>query len=163
MRTGVYAGSFDPVTMGHMDIISRAAKQFDHVVVAVTINSEKKHTFAIQERVEMLRDAIAAAQIPNATVESFTGLTVDFATQVGACVMIRGLRAVSDFEYEFQIAAINSKLKPELETILMMTSSQYSFLSSSIVREAGKYGGSIEHLVPDVVLERVRERLLRLQ
>lgn len=152
-RIAVYPGSFDPVTNGHLDVIRRAARIFDEVIVAVLLNSSKKPLFDVDERIEMIEAVVK--EIPNVRVDTFTGLLVDYMKKNRATVIIKGLRAVSDFEYEFQMALMNSKLDPEIETLFMMTNSQYSYLSSSIVKEVGHLGGALDELVPDAILGRV--------
>lgn len=139
-------GSFDPITLGHLDIIKRGAKVFDKVYIVVLNNSSKNPLFTVEERMELIREA--TKDIPNVEVDSFQGLLVDYARQRQANVILRGLRAVSDFEYEMQITAINRKLEETIETFFMMTNNQYSFLSSSIVKEVAKYGGNVADLVP---------------
>lgn len=159
MRKAVYPGSFDPVTFGHLDIIERASRVVDEVIVAVLVNSSKKPLFTIEERVSMLGQA--TKQFPNVRIETFQGLTVDFARSVGANVMVRGLRAVSDFESEMQIAQTNHSLNPEIDTVFFTTSLEYAFLSSTIVREVASYGSDVSNMVPDVVAEKLRERFKR--
>ncbi|MGM9986626.1 MAG: pantetheine-phosphate adenylyltransferase [Bacillaceae bacterium] len=139
-------GSFDPITLGHLDIIKRGAKVFDKVYVVVLNNSSKKPLFTAEERIALIRKA--TADIPNVEVDCFQGLLVDYARQVKASAILRGLRAVSDFEYEMQITAMNRKLEESVETFFIMTNNQYSFLSSSIVKEVAQYGGDISGLVP---------------
>jgi pantetheine-phosphate adenylyltransferase len=141
MATAVYPGSFDPVTRGHLDIIKRAAKINDHLIVAVLINSAKHPLFTVEERVALLQECCKG--IPNVTVESFDGLTVEFAKKRHASVMVRGLRAVTDFENEIQLAQTNHALMPGIETMFLATSIKWSYLSSTIVKEAARYGGSI--------------------
>ncbi|MCL5047002.1 MAG: pantetheine-phosphate adenylyltransferase [Actinobacteria bacterium] len=153
MTVAVYPGSFDPVTNGHLDIIERAAQIFDLVLVVVFRNSEKNPLFTDEERLELLTRAVA--HIPNVRVDSSDGLTAQYAREHGARVIVKGLRAVSDFENEMQMAQMN-KLLSDIETMFMMTSSQYSFLSSSIVKEIASYGASVDGLVPKVVEERLR-------
>lgn len=159
MRKAVYPGSFDPVTFGHLDIIERASRVVNEVIVAVLVNSSKKPLFTIEERVSMLGQA--TKQFPNVRIETFQGLTVDFARSVGANVMVRGLRAVSDFESEMQIAQTNHSLNPEIDTVFFTTSLEYAFLSSTIVREVASYGSDVSNMVPDVVAEKLRERFKR--
>ena len=146
MATAVYPGSFDPVTKGHLDIIKRAAKINDHLIVAVLINSAKHPLFTVEERVAMLQEC--CKNIPNVTVESFDGLTVEFAKKRHASVMVRGLRAVTDFENEIQLAQTNHALMPGIETMFLATSIKWSYLSSTIVREAAHYGQDVSRFVP---------------
>ena len=146
MATAVYPGSFDPVTKGHLDIIKRAAKINDHLIVAVLINSAKHPLFTVEERVVMLQEC--CKNIPNVTVESFDGLTVEFAKKRHASVMVRGLRAVTDFENEIQLAQTNHALMPGIETMFLATSIKWSYLSSTIVREAAHYGQDVSRFVP---------------
>ncbi|MDM5319801.1 pantetheine-phosphate adenylyltransferase [Bacillus altitudinis] len=145
----VCPGSFDPVTLGHLDIIKRGAKIFDEVYVCVLNNSSKKPLFTVEERCELIRQA--TKDLPNIKVESFHGLLVDYAKQKEAKVILRGLRAVTDFEYEMQGTSMNKVLNDDIETFFMMTNNQYSFLSSSIVKEVAKYDGSVKDLVPKEV------------
>ena len=158
MKIGVYPGSFDPVTKGHLDIIKRASKFVDEVVVGVLNNTSKTPAFKVEERVEFIKRSVNS--IPNVKVENFSGLLMDFVHKKGANVIIRGLRAVSDFEYEFQIALANRMQDRDVETIFLMTSSKYSFLSSSIVKELAKFGGNIQGLVSNEILDEVSKRLL---
>ena len=157
MTVAVYPGSFDPVTLGHVDIIRRAAKMFDRVVVAVGINMEKKPWFTVEERKELLRSA--TNDIENVEVVDFEGLLVDFARQYGSCVILKGLRAVSDFEYEFQMALTNNKLAPEIETVFLTTSAENMYLSSSVVKQIAAFGGDISSFVPDVIRESIVNRI----
>lgn len=159
MVKAVYPGSFDPVTFGHLDIIERASKVVDEVIVAVLINSGKNPLFSMEERVEMLKQA--TEKFSNVRVETFQGLTVDFAKKVGAKVMVRGLRAVSDFESEMQIAQTNHSLNPEIDTMFFTTSLEYAFLSSTIVREVASYGSDVSQFVPAVVEERLKEKFAK--
>ncbi|MFB4162551.1 pantetheine-phosphate adenylyltransferase [Alteribacillus sp. JSM 102045] len=152
----VYPGSFDPVTNGHIDIIERSAKVFDKVVVAVLHNRNKVPLFSVEERVAMLEASIS--YIPNTEVDSFNGLLIDYIRAKNAKTIVRGLRAVSDFEYEMQAASINRKLDPDIETFFMMTNNQYSYLSSSIVKEVAKYEANVQDLVPSVVQKAIREK-----
>lgn len=142
----VCPGSFDPVTFGHLDIIRRGAKVFDEVYIVVLSNSSKKPLFSVEERIQLLKEV--TKDIPNVKVDSFNGLLVDYAESVKAKAIIRGLRAVSDFEYEMQITSMNRVLNENIETFFIMTNNQYSFLSSSIVKEVAKYSGNISELVP---------------
>lgn len=145
----VCPGSFDPVTYGHLDIIQRAAKIFDHVIVAVLNNASKQPLFTVEERLDLLRQV--TKDIPGVEIDSFDGLLIDYMRRKGANIIVRGLRAVSDFEYELQTASINRKLDDTIETFFMMTNNKYSFLSSSIVKEVAKYGGPVSDLVPPQV------------
>lgn len=155
-KIAVCPGSFDPVTLGHLDIIKRGAKVFDKVYVVVLNNSSKSPLFTVEERKELIREV--TAEIPNVEVDSFKGLLIDYAQNINANAILRGLRAVSDFEYEMQITSMNRKLNENIETLFMMTNNQYSFLSSSIVKEAAKYHGNIKDLVPLAVEEALRKK-----
>jgi len=150
-------GSFDPVTNGHLDIIERAAKVFGKVIIAVAPNPIKAALFTVEERIEMLREV--CSKWPNVEVDSFTGLLVEYAKSRDADVIVKGLRAVSDFEFEFQMALMNRQQEPSIETIFMMTGAEYSYLSSSIVKEVASLGGSVEGLIPEAVLSRLVERI----
>lgn len=152
----VCPGSFDPITYGHLDIITRGAKVFDEVFVVVLSNSSKVPLFSVEERTKMIREV--TKHLPNVKVDSFQGLLVDYASSVGATAIIRGLRAVSDFEYEMQITSMNRVLNDKIETFFIMTNSQYSFLSSSIVKEVAKYKGNISELVPPLVEKALLEK-----
>lgn len=153
----VYPGSFDPVTNGHMDIIARASKICDRLIVAVGNNESKKPAFPVEDRIELIRTALGNCE--DIEVTSFSGLLVDFVRKVGANAVIKGLRAMSDFEYEFQMALLNKNLEPDIETLFMMTSVNYSYLSSSAVKEIARNGGNIEGLVPDCLLDRIAMKL----
>ena len=155
-RTAVYPGSFDPITYGHLDIIERGLEVFDEIVIAVARNSEKKSLFSVEERILHIEETIG--ENPNITVDTFDGLLVDYVLSKGARVILRGLRAVSDFEYEFQIAQMNHNLKNEVETLFMMTSVPYGYLSSSIVKEVASLKGPVESLVPPVVRQALAEK-----
>ncbi|MDE7298201.1 MAG: pantetheine-phosphate adenylyltransferase [Lachnospiraceae bacterium] len=156
MITGIYPGSFDPVTLGHLDIIKRSAKMVDHLIIGVLNNSAKRPLFSAQERVDMLK--LVSGGLANVSVETFDGLTVEFARSRNATVMFRGLRAVTDFEYEIQIAQTNHALMPEIDTVFLTTSIKYSYLSSSIVKEVASYGGDIIKFVPAEILPAVLEK-----
>ncbi len=160
MRIGVCPGSFDPVTNGHLDIFSRASKMFDVLIVAVFHNPNKKPLFTMQERVEMLN--LATKDLPNVKVDSFSGLLNDYVRRQNSTFIVRGLRALSDFEYEFQRALLIKKIDPVMETIFMMTSSDFSFISSSGIKELAKFGGPISGLVPvcleEKIIKRIREK-----
>ncbi|EIT84912.1 phosphopantetheine adenylyltransferase [Fictibacillus macauensis ZFHKF-1] len=155
-RIAVCPGSFDPITLGHLDIIKRGASIFDEIIVIVANNQDKRPLFTVEERIHLLREAVAG--LPNVSIDSFNGLVTDYVKQSGANVILRGLRAVSDFEYELKIDAINKKLNDTIETFYMMTSPQYSFLSSSIVKEAAKYHASVEDLVPPCVQDALKQK-----
>lgn len=157
MSIAIYPGSFDPVTLGHVDIIQRAAKMFDHVIVAVLVNMSKKPCFTIEERMELLKKA--TANIDNVEVAGFEGLLVDYAAARNASVIVKGLRAVSDFEYEFQQALTNKQLNSSVETIFLTTSVQNLYLSSSIVKQVAALGGDISSFVPACVHDEIYERL----
>ncbi|MBZ4663806.1 MAG: coaD [Caloramator sp.] len=153
----VYPGSFDPITNGHLDIIQRASKIFDRVIVAVLENPEKKNPlFNVNERVELIKRV--TKDLENVEVESFKGLLIDFMRKKESKIIIKGLRAVSDFEYEFQMALMNNKLDENIETLFMMTSSQYSYLSSSSVKQVAMYGGCLRGLVPDEIINDIKEK-----
>ena len=153
MRRAVYPGSFDPVTFGHLDIIERSAKMVDELVVGVLHNSAKNSLFSLEERVNMIREM--TKDIPNVKVESFDGLLVDYMSQIGANIIIRGLRAVTDFEYELQLAQINHVQNEEIETVFLITNLKYSYLSSTIVKEIASYGGDISKFVPAELIDRI--------
>ena len=160
MSVAIYPGSFDPITLGHVDLAIRAAKLFDQVIVAVYARSEKPGAlFAVDERVELAAQALA--NVKNITVESFTGLAVEYARACGAGTIVRGLRAVSDFEYEFKLAHMNAHLAPEVEVVCLMTSSRHSFISSSLIREVAALGGDLRGLVPENVLGALQARFTR--
>ncbi|SES74284.1 pantetheine-phosphate adenylyltransferase [Anaerobranca gottschalkii] len=161
MKRAVYPGSFDPITKGHLDIIKRASKIFDEVIVAVATNSSKKPLFTIEERIEIINKVVQ--DYPNVKVDTFNGLLVEYCSNKEAYVIIKGLRAVSDFEYEFQMASINKKLKENIETLFMMTNTKYSYLSSSLVKEIGRLNGSIEDLVPQEIIPIILKKLNSLQ
>lgn len=156
MIKAVYPGSFDPVTYGHLDIIKRASKVVDELIVAVLVNSSKNPLFTIEERVDLLKET--TKNLPNVSVKQFRGLTVDFARAEGATVMVRGLRAVSDFESEMQIAQTNHSLNPNIDTMFFTTSLEYAFLSSTIVREVASYGSDVAKFVPDCVKDKLLEK-----
>ena len=157
MKVAVYPGSFDPITNGHLDIIERGAKIFDKLIVGVLINVDKKGLFTIDERVELIKKT--TQQFKNVEVVSFHGLLVDFVKEHNASVILKGLRAFSDFEYEFQMALMNTKLDPSTETLFMMTSSQYSYLSSSAVKQVSRFNGNLDGLVPKVVEESIKKKM----
>jgi pantetheine-phosphate adenylyltransferase len=155
--TAIYPGSFDPVTNGHLDLITRGAEIFDQLIVAVAQNLEKEPLFAVKERVEMLESL--TFEWKNVEVDTFSGLLVDYARGQGASVIVRGIRAVSDYEYELQMAMMNRKLEPGIETVFMLPAEAYSYLSSRLVREIARFGGPVKDLVPPIVAERLRAKV----
>ncbi|MFH1454091.1 MAG: pantetheine-phosphate adenylyltransferase [Armatimonadota bacterium] len=156
MRIAVYPGSFDPITNGHLDIINRASKLVDKLIVAVVENPAKQPLFTLEERLRLLDEAVK--DMGNVQTDTFRGLLVDFLKEKGASVIVKGLRAISDFEFEYQMALMNKKLEPSMETIFLMTSNQYAFLSSSSVREISAFGGNIRSLVPPNVEKKLAEK-----
>jgi pantetheine-phosphate adenylyltransferase len=162
MMRAIYPGSFDPVTFGHLDLAERAARLFDEVIIAVYSLSEKPGAmFTTTERLDLARQAVA--HLPNVSVDSFSGLTVEYARAREAGIIVRGLRAVSDFEYEFKLAHMNAHLAPEIEVVCLMTSSRHSFISSSLIREVASLGGDVDGLVPDHVRDALRAKVDRRQ
>lgn len=159
MKTAICPGSFDPVTLGHMDIIRRASKIFDRVVVAVMVNPAKKAAFTLEERMELLRKATAGME--GVEVAGFEGFLADYARMRGACAIVKGLRAVSDFEYEFQMSLANKRLNPEAETIFFTAAAENMYLSSSIVKQIASFGGDISEFVPGCILDEIKNRLYR--
>lgn len=153
----IYPGTFDPLTNGHLDLIARGSKIFDHLVVAILKNSQKQPLFPLEERVEMIQDA--TREFGNISVSTFDGLLVEFAHQQQAQALLRGIRAISDYEYELQMALMNRRLAPQLETVFMMPAEKYSYVSSRLIREVFRLGGSVEGLVPPSVVERMQARL----
>ena len=156
MRIAIYPGSFDPVTNGHLDVIKRASKLYDKVIVGVLSNSNKSPLFTDDERVEMISQA--TGDIPNVSVDKFSGLLVDFVTKNNASVIIKGLRTVADFEYEFQMALLNKALNPEYETVFLMTDMKYSYISSSIVKEVAKLHGDLTGFVPAQIINKIENK-----
>ncbi len=155
MKTAIYPGSFDPITNGHLDIINRGLKIFDKVIVGVLLNSSKKPLFSVSERIEMIKSSIQSNRLE---VNSFDGLLVDYVEKTGADAILRGIRAISDFEYEFQMALMNRKLLKTVDTVFMMPDEKYSYLSSKLVREVAKFNGNIEPFVPKIVIEKLKEK-----
>jgi pantetheine-phosphate adenylyltransferase len=155
-RRAIYPGSFDPITNGHLDIIERSAKLFDEVIVAVLVNLDKSPMFTTEERVDMIR---LVAPWPNVRVDTFKGLLVHYAIEQDAQAIVRGIRAVSDYEYELQMALMNRRLEPTVETVFLMAGEAYSYLSSRLIKEVFKLGGPINGLVPDLVEQRMKEKL----
>jgi len=153
----VYPGSFDPLTNGHVDIITRGARLFDRIIVAILVNAEKSPLFTMDERVEITRTVFR--DHPNVEVDTFDGLLVDYVARRGAQVIVRGLRAVSDFEFEFQMALMNQRLNAKIETVFMMPAEQYTYISSRLIKEVFALGGRVHGLVPDMVETRLREKL----
>ena len=152
----VYPGSFDPITNGHLDIIARGLKVFDEVIIAILVNMDKKPLFTVEERVDLIRETYRGER--RVRVDTFSGLLVDYAERVGASVIVRGLRAISDFEYEFQMALMNRRLDPNIETVFMAPAEGYSYVSSRLVKEVFQLGGPVSELVPPVVERRLREK-----
>ncbi len=155
-RIALCPGSFDPVTYGHLDIIKRGSKVFDHIIVAVLHNSSKNPLFSVEERVALLEET--TKDLPNVTIDYFEGLLINFARKKKVHAVLRGLRAISDFEYELQIASINKTMDDDIETCFMMTNSKYSFLSSSIVKEIAKYNADVTEFVPPAVIEALKNK-----
>ena len=151
MKTAIYPGSFDPITKGHLDVLKKASAMFDRVIIAVLKNNSKKAYLPIEDRVQLIKESVK--DFDNVEVDSFNGLTIDYARQKGANVLIRGLRAVSDFEYEMQISQTNYALAPEINTVFLITKPKYNFISSSIVKEIASMNGDISKFVPNAVME----------
>ena len=157
MRSAVYPGSFDPVTCGHLDLIERGAKIFDRLVVSVAANPEKQHLFSVAERIEMVRELVKSHG--NVTVDSFEGLVIDHVRRHKTSVILRGIRTMSDFEYEFQMALTNRTMAPGVETVLVMSDERFSFIRSSLIKEVAALGGSLKGMVPPLVEEALRRKL----
>jgi pantetheine-phosphate adenylyltransferase len=155
----IYPGTFDPLTNGHVDIIARGARLFDRIIVAVLVNAEKSPLFTMTERLEIARTVFKS--LPNVEVDSFDGLLVDYVERRGAQVIVRGLRAVSDFEFEFQMALMNRRLNDKIETVFMMPAEQYSYISSRLIKEVFSLGGRVHGLVPDMVEQRLRDKVVQ--
>jgi pantetheine-phosphate adenylyltransferase len=159
MRKAVYPGSFDPLTLGHLDIIRRAAKNFDELIVSVVRNPSKNPLFSIEERVAIIKNA--TKDLPNVSVDHFEGLLTHYVESVGASIIVKGLRAITDFEYEFQMALMNRKLNEEIDTMFLMTRNKYSYLSSSMVKEVYRLGGDVSCLVTEYVLSKLSEKIIQ--
>ena len=157
--TAIYPGSFDPITSGHLDLIERGCRLFDRLIVSILRNETKQPLFSVEERIEMLREVVG--HFPNVEVDSFNGLLVDYAAEKNATALVRGIRAISDYEYELQMALMNRRLRPDIETVFMMASEAHSFISSRLVKEVFALGGNITGLVPASVEVRLRKRLGR--
>ncbi len=155
-RIAIYPGSFDPVTNGHLDIIERGLSLFDRIIVAILQNPNKNALFGVDERIEMLAESLAG--LKNVEIDTFNGLTVDYVVERGAHAILRGMRAVSDFEYEFQMALMNRRLNRNIQTVFLMTGLSWIFTSSSIIKEAAQFGGDVEGMVPAHVLEKLQEK-----
>ncbi len=155
-KVAIYPGSFDPLTYGHIDIVERALEIFDKVILAIAINAEKRPLFSVRERLEMAKAIFK--DMPNVIVDSFKGLLVDYVAKTNAKALLRGLRATSDFEYEFHMASMNRSLNPHLDTLFMMTSKDYFFVSSRTIKEVARLGGAVEGLVPDLVAQRLKKK-----
>jgi len=160
LSTAICPGTFDPVTLGHVDVILRASDIFDKVIVAILDNPQKVHMFNLEERILMLKEA--TAHIPNVEIDHFNGLLVDYVSKRNAKVVVRGLRAISDFEYEFTMALMNKKLCKDIETIYLMSANEYEFVSSSIIKEVAKLGGNIDSMVPEVVSKMLKEKNMKI-
>ena len=158
-RIAIYPGTFDPITNGHVDLVHRAIYLFDHLIVAVGQNPEKQPLFDINERVQMVRESLQ--EFPLVEVEVFSGLLADFARQKSAVAIIRGLRAVSDFEFEFQMALINRRLAAEIETVFLMPNEKYTYLSSTVIKDVARHGGDVSRFVPELVLRTLRQKFGR--
>lgn len=155
-HAGIYAGTFDPITLGHVDVVKRAAHIFDKLIIAVVVKPQKAATFTVEERLAMVRESVK--QIKNVAVDSFDGLLIDYARSKAVHVLVRGLRAYSDFEYEFQMALMNRRMAPEIETVFLMTNEKHSIISSTSVRNLAQLGADISRFVPECVCRRVRQR-----
>ena len=157
MKTAIYPGSFDPITNGHLDIVKRGLGIFDRIIVAVLHNPAKKSLFSVAERIEMIEQSLA--DLPGASADSFDGLLIDYAAQKKAAAVLRGLRAVSDFDYEFQLALMNRRLNRDVQTIFLMTGLRWIFTSSSIIKEAAAFGGDVSGMVPPIVEEQLKKKM----
>jgi pantetheine-phosphate adenylyltransferase len=161
MRRAIFPGSFDPLTNGHLDIIRRSSPLFDEIIIAVLNNPEKHPLFSVEERCELIRSILPEAKINDCTlvVDSFSGLTADFARQRGAAAIIRGIRAIGDYEYELRMALMNRRLQPEIETVFLTAAEEYSFVSSTLMKQVFDLGGRVDGLVPDFIIEKMREKI----
>jgi pantetheine-phosphate adenylyltransferase len=160
-RIAIYPGSFDPVTNGHLDVVERGLKLFDEIIVTILMNPKKQYLFSLEERMQMLTASMK--DFPNVEVDFFDGLLVDYAERRGASAVLRGLRALSDFEYEFQMALMNRRLNREIQTVFLMTGMRWIYTSSSIIKEAAQFGGDVEGMVPPIVLMRLKEKFSALR
>ncbi len=154
----IYPGSFDPVTYGHLDIIERASKKVEHLIVAILNNPSKNNVFSLEERTYFLKEV--TKKFPNVEIDSFTGLLTDYAVKKDCTTMIRGLRAVSDFEYEMQMALVNKKINNNVETLFMVSDSKYAYLSSSIVKEVSRFGGNVSYFVPEIIEQALKNKFI---
>lgn len=163
MRRAIFPGSFDPLTSGHLDIIKRSSPLFDEIIIAVLNNVDKHPMFSVEERGDMIREVLPSVETGNCvlTVDSFSGLTADFAKRSGATAIVRGIRAVSDYEYELRMALMNRRLEPTIETVFLMAGEEYSYVSSTLMKQVFELGGRVEGLIPDLVERRMREKQKR--
>ena len=161
MRRAIFPGSFDPLTNGHLDIIRRSSPLFDEIVIAVLNNPEKQPLFSVEERCDMIRNILPGARVDGCAlvVEGFSGLTADFARQRNATAIIRGIRAIGDYEYELRMALMNRRLQPEIETVFLTAAEEYSFVSSTLMKQVFELGGRVDGLVPDAIIEKMREKI----
>ena len=161
MRRAIFPGSFDPLTNGHLDIIQRSAPLFDEIIIAVLNNPEKRPMFSVDERCDMIREILPAAHVDGCTltVESFSGLTADFASKRGAAAIVRGIRAIGDYEYELRMSLMNRRLQPLIETVFLTAAEEYSFVSSTLMKQVFELGGRVDDLVPEPIIEKMRAKL----
>jgi pantetheine-phosphate adenylyltransferase len=161
MRRAIFPGTFDPLTNGHLDIIKRSSPLFDEIIIAILNNPEKRPMFSVQERCEMIRDILPSAQSDGCVlvVDSFSGLTADFARERGAAAIIRGIRAIGDYEYELRMSLMNRRLQPHIETVFLTAAEEYSFVSSTLMKQVFELGGRVDGLVPDAIVAKMREKL----